>query len=210
MRWDGGVRRLQMEVRGTDPSGTAQHVFPMLRGHTVDVLALLDDGTNLWVIFVGQWRMPIAEINLSNPSGSVEEADFKSTALNELNEELNTEGVELAWSPLVNMGALLTGSERPFTVSPGGIDEYVTHYVTKAKVSPAAIKALHGRVAGLQHEGERTTSHVIRLDKAFAYQAADDRAPDEKTIASLLMYLHLRGLYRGGQLAPFKNIDNIF
>ncbi|HKX73184.1 MAG TPA: hypothetical protein VJM32_04190 [Candidatus Saccharimonadales bacterium] len=170
-----------------------------LRGATVDMLALLDDGSSEeHVVFVIQPRVPGAQSAVvSNPSGMVDPGEqVKLAGLRELDEELANaapDGEEtdgdgiIVWGEPIDLGEYAVGSDEPFLVSPGGSDETVKFFVVRARVTSAQIRKLHNKFGGAAHEDERVQIIVVPLSQA---RTAAKRGGKVclKTLLSLLLY----------------------
>lgn len=182
---DGVPFMLVMNVTATDPHNQRHSALIMLRGTTVDVLTILTDGREDYVLFVEQARLPAGGMVLSNPSGMVEDdGDIAATASRELLEEVGDVAV---WSPPVWLGRELVGGTDPFLVSPGGSNEDAAFCVVKATLPTEQLQALHSRTAGLAAEGESTKAHIVKLSEAFRYLGRRGH-PDLKAVTALLLY----------------------
>lgn len=186
--WKGSLYMIFMVATATDPLGQSQSVPVLLRGHTVDILALVTDGPSEYVVLVEQPRVPAGAMVLANPSGTVDEAEqsISSAALRELAEEV---GDDIAWSQPEWLGPRVVGSDEPFLVTPGGSDEDAAFCVVRAPLPTEQLLALRNRSAGLADEGEYIKLHVVKLTEALAYLASRGR-PDLKATTSILMYLY--------------------
>jgi hypothetical protein len=160
-----------------------------LRGATVDMLALLDDGSGEeHVVFVIQPRVPGAQSAVvSNPSGMVDpDEQVKLAGLRELDEELDGDGT-ITWGKPIDLGEHAVGSDEPFLVSPGGSDETAKFFAVKATVTPEQIRKLHNKFGGAAHEDERVQIIVVPLSEARD-EAKRGGKVCLKTLLSLLLY----------------------
>lgn len=174
-----------VHVRSTAPDGVAHSNTGMLRGDTVNTLAIATCEGQEYAVFVTQPRVIGAQEEVvDNPAGRLDgDESFASAALRELDEEL---GVELAWSHPVDMGMAVFGQER-FLVSPGGTDERTKFMLVRAELTREQLDNLHGAFGGLEHEKERTTVLVVPLEHAKNVLGGSGDA-DLKLAFSLLLY----------------------
>lgn len=166
-----------------------------LRGATVDVLTLLDDGEDLYVVFVEQARVPGAQSRVvSNPSGMVDAGETMHLAgLRELYEEL-PEGTTIEWGEPIDLGHHATGSSDPLLGSPGGSDEVVQFLVVRANVTTTQVHALRDKFGGNVTEGERTRILVRPYREARAALVPEGGGKVcIKTLLSLLLHKEYAG-----------------
>ncbi len=191
------VYMLFVVATATDPQGRTQAVSLMLRGHTIDILAIVTDGTTDHVVLVEQPRVAAGKYVLSNPAGTIEpgELSVQSAALRELAEEVtdsthpDDDAIEIEWSQPEWLGPAVVGTTDSLLVTPGGSDEDSAFCVVRATLTPNQIKRLRGRTAGLVEEGEHIKLHVVKLSEALTYLGSHSR-PDLKTVTSILLYLY--------------------
>jgi len=128
-------------------------------GRAVVIVPVLDDGR---IVFVKQWRAPIAKWIVELPAGKVEEGeDPSSTAMRELREETGYKA-----------GKLLELASA--YVAPGYSDEYMHIFVAKNLV-----------FEGLKPERGEYVVPLILYPEEYLSSFREDM----KSIAALLLYL---------------------
>ncbi len=154
------IKMLQIDAEVYDIDGYKLDGVALLRGDTVDILSLLQVGTETYAVFVGQPRAAGAQAMVcSNPSGMIDGSERShSAALRELAEET---GQILNWSKPVNLAELVAGSSAPLLVSPGASDERVYFYMTTALVTDEQLAGMQGALGGLAHEIDTTWNQFL-------------------------------------------------
>lgn len=193
------IDMLWLEAEAIDPDGNMAGNCFMLRGPTVDILAVLQDADTgeLSVVLVMQFRVPVGQYVLSNPSGRVEAESFNSAALRELAEEV---GEKISWDPIVWLNDLtLPGGDNAMLVTPGGSDEDVRFGVVRAIMSGEEIRQLHNRSTGLAAEREHLKLRVYQLGAppffGLLASLAEHGRPDGKLITSLSLFGPMRSWF---------------
>lgn len=174
-----------VHVRSTAPDGAARSDTGMLRGDTVNTLAIATCDGQEYAVFVTQPRaIGAQEEVVDNPAGRLDNGEsFESAALRELDEEL---GVRLPWSHPIDMGMAVFGQEL-FLVSPGGTDERTKFMLVRANLTREQLHKLHDAFGGLEHEKERTKVRVVPLAEARRELSGSGNA-DLKLAFSLMLY----------------------
>lgn len=181
------IQSLQLRAEGLDELGNFRQATFMLVNGVVDVLAVLDDGRQMYALLVEQSRLAVGQFVIANPSGRADRDDETLEAL--VLRELNEEGGEgIAWSAPRNLNQLVTGDPDPWWVSPGAVNEEVTFFVVEAKVTPDVIDRLYGREAGLHDEGEHTFVLPTPLHTVPQALGARGKKRDLKAMTAWLMY----------------------
>lgn len=184
-RPDGQVRMMFAKVGAYDPAGYKHWVGALLRGGTVEMLALLiTPDSEKFLVMVEQPRTAVGKQVLSLPAGMTDGQDPLAAMLRELDEEV-AEG--LRWTPALDLMELLFGHPVTTYVTPGGSDESRHFYATSAPVSREQIKQLHDRQSGAIDEGERITVRLVRLSEAKQY-VGDHQPISEATAFGLLLF----------------------
>jgi 8-oxo-dGTP pyrophosphatase MutT (NUDIX family) len=177
-----------------DYNGYTQPV--LLRGPTVDILALLSVGDTQFIVHVDQYRPAVGQIVRSNPAGMIDDGEEASvSALRELTEETD---IEVRWSKPLNLNEVLYGVEASEEdaselVSPGASDESTTFFVVTAEVTDDQLAGIEGKLAGLASEGESITLHLTNMAGLpimylFPKLRINGGRADMKTSHSLMMY----------------------
>lgn len=184
--WGGEIRMIQMGVQRPE---FEEAVF--LRGPTVDMLTVVTDGRNRFVVHVEQPRIPVGQVVRSNPAGMVDTGESPAVAaLRELGEEV---GSHIKWGSVQPMHAATLGTAAPLLVSPGGMDEEVTFCVVEGHLPSAELGKLTRRIGGLAQEGERLRIRLTPfdggdVDAALQALCRGRNRPDLKAVTSLLLY----------------------
>lgn len=159
-----------------------------LRSETVDILVIVTDGTERWVVFVEQEREAAGCRVVSNVAGGIEDPETMAEAADhELWEELGLNDTKIRFR--VKVSALIP---EPVLASPGILNERVYMLQAVISVAPRHLKAflkeLHGKKTGLKSEGENLTLIVQPANKARDF-IVNQPAPDAKTLLSLALTL---------------------
>ncbi|HJP81629.1 MAG TPA: hypothetical protein VJ841_04505 [Candidatus Saccharimonadales bacterium] len=184
---DGVVRMLFAAITLSDREGFDHQRIVFLRGGTTDVLTILvtPDGRE-HVAYVEEKRVAIGRTFLTNAAGMIDGNELPvMAAIRERGEEVG--GDSITWSTPISLNRKILGDDIPMYVSPGGTDETVFFYVTKANVTWAQMRALDGSIGGLKEEDELTTVRITPIKHAISALRASGVA-DMKAIASLTWY----------------------
>lgn len=168
--------------------GVAVPGIVFLRGGAVSILVELRCGDARWALCCRQARVPAGSAGfLEIPAGMLDgSGKFAGVAAKELEEEA---GLEVREEELIDLTELAYGSEpRLLGMYPsvGACDEFLRLYYMVKEVSEEELATLHGRVGGCIEEGESIVLELVPLDQLWC------RAPDAKTLASLLLVDKLR------------------
>lgn len=180
--WDGAVHMLQLTIAR---EGNPWPTKVTLRSETVDVLTIVTDGTQTWIVFVEQERDAASGRVFSNPAGGREwsEAVYRA-AERELWEELGLASATAQFH--VSLSFLVT---RPVLATPGITNERVHMMEAVIKVASQDLEAfleeLRGKSTGVTAEGEDLTLSVIPADQARRFIEGQPD-PDAKTLLALL------------------------
>jgi len=190
LRWNGAIRMAFVGITGIGPDGNRKTEAALLRGATVDILAVVvaPDGTEYGVL-VEQGRFPVGQVCTTNPSGMVDGDTAKAAALRELDEEV---GGGIVWSDPLWLNHFATGSDAPMLVTEGGSDEEVQFCAVFAHLTAEQMRALDGSIAGVEKENEQTKVHVVLLSQVLAYLARDGRRPPMKPVLSHLLFERMK------------------
>lgn len=175
------VHMLQMTV---SREGNPWPINITLRSETVDVLVIVTDGVERWVVFVEQEREAVGGRIFSNAAGGREWSEAPDEAANrELWEELGLSDTNIKFG--VELSLLV---KRPAVASPGTINERVYMMQAVIQVHPDNLEAfldeLRGKKTGVTAEGEDLTLNVQPADQAHDF-ILDQLDPDAKTLLSL-------------------------
>lgn len=175
------VHMLQMTVaRKGDPWAK----LIQLRSETVDVLTVITDGTDRWVVFVEQERDATGGRVFSNVAGGRDRGEtVDQAARRELAEELGLDRTRVKLQ--IRLTQLIKG---PVLATPGSVNERVhfvqAEIVVKPKDLPAFLAELRGKKTGVAAEGEDITLCAKPADEARRF-IEKQPCPDGKTLLSL-------------------------
>lgn len=185
---DGVVHMLFAKATLRDPDRQSHTRIVFLRGGTVDILAVLvtPDGEE-HVALVEEKRVAVGRTLIANPAGMIDEGELPVlAAIRELGEEVDD---TIAWSKPVSLNEKILGENIPMLVSPGGTDEEVFFYVTRANVSHRQLETLNGATGGVVAEDELTTVHIIPIREARRALCRSGAAADLKAVSAVGFYL---------------------
>lgn len=179
--WGGEVHMIQLTVAR---EGSPWPVKLMLRSETVDILALVTDDTQQWVVFVEQEREAAGNRVFSNPAGGREWSETADEAANrELREELGLDDVRINFQ--VSLSHLV---RRPVLATPGITNERVYMLQAVLKVAPQDLQEfleeLRDKKTGVTAEGEELTLCVVPASQACDF-IERQQDPDAKTLLAL-------------------------
>ncbi len=179
--WGGEVQMLQMSVAREGKPWPEQIT---LRSETVDVLTVVTDGNQSWVVFVEQEREAAGGRVYSNPAGGREWSETAAAASHrELREELGLESTDIRFD--VELSELFAGT---VLATPGITNERV--YMMKATIwarpgdLDAFLEELRGKKTGVTAEGEDITLTVVPAQQAREFIFSQSQL-DAKTLLSL-------------------------
>lgn len=168
-----------------DELGNVMRVGITLRGETTEVLPLVVTPNNKrYVLFVRQPRAAVGAKLLSLPAGMNDGKSAVSTAVAELKEEVD---LGFKWSEPLLLNVVVTGSEEPMFVSPGGSNEAAYFFYREAHISLDELEAIQGHTAGNAHENERTEVVPIPLE-CLPERLGEYGRVDLKAVTGILMY----------------------
>lgn len=175
------VHMLQMTVAR---KGSPWPIAVTLRSETVDVLAIVTDGAERWVVFVEQERDAIGGRVFSNVAGGREWSETADEAASrELWEELGLDRTNIKFD--VKLSLLIP---RPVLASPGITNERVHMMQAVIRVSPRDLQTfleeLRGKKTGVTAEGE-DLALTVQLAKRARGFILNQPNPDAKTLLSL-------------------------
>jgi len=180
-QWKGEIYAIQMTVARED------NPWPVpitLRSETVDVLTVITDGNQQWLVFTEQYRDAAGGMVVSNVAGGRKRTEtIEETASHELEEELGLEGIRKKFS--VKLTSLLPA---PVLASPGMINER-THMLqatigVASRHITAFLNELRNKRTGVKEEGERIRLHVVPAHNVWPF-ITERRNLDAKTLLSL-------------------------
>lgn len=180
----GEPRQVQMLQMTVAREGNPWPTRITLRSETVDVLVVVTDGVQRWVVFVEQERDAAGGRVFSNAAGGREWQETEDEAANrELWEELGLSRTSIKFD--VELSLLIP---QPVLATPGITNERVYMMQAVIRVMPSDLGLflgeLRGKKTGVTAEGEDLTLNVQPASRAREF-ILGQLNPDAKTLLSL-------------------------
>lgn len=137
-------------------SGRKIPSYAFLRGDSVSIMPVLFCNNEIYTVMVTESRTPIGCVAQTGlPAGMIDNDNFVSAALKELEEEVGPE-FKITPSDLIDLGT--------YSVSCGGTDEHLKLFAFERSVDNDIIEKLQGRITGAVNENEHIKVSIHKFN----------------------------------------------